>query len=68
MALPAAPRFLLLATNIYISRATGRLPPPVREAIDQAHLFHCSVALAEMAAVVANADPSRPGWAAMRDH
>lgn len=36
--------------------------------MDQALLFHCSVALAELAAGVANANPSRPGWPALRDH
>ncbi len=60
--------FLLLDTNIYINRAAGRLEPRTCEAIDQALLFHCSVALAELATGVANADPSRPGWPAMKDH
>jgi len=59
---------LLLDTNVYINRAAGRLAPQVRDAIDQALLFHCSVALAELAVGVANADPSRPGWLALRDH
>ncbi len=59
---------LLLDTNVYINRAAGRLAPPVRDAIDQALLFHCSVALAELAVGVANADPSRPDWPALRDH
>ena len=40
----------------------------MREFIDQALLFHCSVALAELACGVANADPSRPGWLAIQDH
>jgi predicted nucleic acid-binding protein len=59
---------LLLDTNIYISRAAGRLPAPLREVLDRSLLFHCSVALAELAVGVANADPSRPGWPALRDH
>ncbi len=59
---------LLLDTNVYINRAAGRLEAPVRDTIDQALLFHCSVALAELAVGVANADPSRPGWTALRDH
>lgn len=59
---------LLLDTNVYINRAAGRLAPPVHNAIDQALLFHCSVVLAELAVGVANADPSRPGWTALRDH
>ena len=67
-ALPTRPLFLLLDTNIYINHAAGRLAPDVRESIDQALLFHCSVALAELACGVANADPSRPGWLAIQDH
>jgi len=59
---------LLLDTNVYISRAAGRLPATLREVIDQALLFHCSVALAELTAGVANANPSRQGWPALRDH
>jgi predicted nucleic acid-binding protein len=66
--LPGRPLFLLLDTNIYIGRAAGRLDAAVCGAMDQALLFHCSVALAELAVGVANADPSRPGWVAMRDH
>ena len=66
--LSGAPLFLLLDTNVYIDRAAGRLEPRVRDAIDRALLFHCSVALAELAAGVAHADPSRRGWRAMRDH
>ena len=66
--LPTRPLFLLLDTNIYINHAAGRLAPDVRESIDQALLFHCSVALAELACGVANADPSRPGWLAIQDH
>jgi predicted nucleic acid-binding protein len=31
-------------------------------------LFHCSVCLGELATGVANADPSRPTWPAIRDH
>ncbi len=62
------PLVLLLDTNVYINRAAGRLALPVRGPIDQALLFHCSVALAELAVGVANADPSRPSWTALRDH
>jgi predicted nucleic acid-binding protein len=64
----AGPSVLLLDTNVYISRAAGRLPATLRELIDQSLLFHCSVVLAELAVGVANADPSRPGWPALRDH
>ncbi len=67
-ALSVGPLFLLLDTNVYINRAAGRLATHVREAIDQALLFHCSVALAELAVGVANADPSRPGWSAVQTH
>jgi len=63
-----SPRALLLDTNVYINRAAGRLAAPLREVIDQALLFHCSVGLAELSVGVANADPSRPGWSALRDH
>jgi len=66
--LPSGPLFLLLDTNVYVNRAAGRLASHVRDAVDQALLFHCSVALAELALGVANADPSRAGWTAMQDH
>ena len=66
--LRTSPLAVLLDTNIYIHRAAGRLPAPLREIIDQALLFHCSVAIAELAVGVSNADPSRLGWRAMRDH
>lgn len=59
---------LLLDTNVYIDRAAGRLAKPLRDMIDAALLFHCSVALAELAVGVANANPSRAGWTAIRDH
>ncbi|GJE58285.1 type II toxin-antitoxin system VapC family toxin [Methylobacterium trifolii] len=62
------PTVMLLDTSVYIHRAAGRLPVPLRDAIDRALLFHCAVALAELAVGVANADPARPGWVALRDH
>ena len=62
------PTALLLDTNVYIGRAAGRLPTALREIIDQALLFHCSVALAELAVGVANADPRHPGWLKLRNH
>jgi len=62
------PPVLLLDTNVYINRAAGRLAAPLRDLIDKALLFHCSVSLAELTVGVANADPSRSGWAALRDH
>ena len=64
----AGPAVLLLDTNVYINRAAGRLDRPLQDAIDGALLFHCSVALAELAVGVANADPARRGWPALRDH
>ena len=68
-ALASAPAaVLLLDTNVYIHRASGRLPPPLRDVIDRSLLFHCSVALSEMAVGVGASDPGRPGWRAMRDH
>jgi predicted nucleic acid-binding protein len=67
-ALPGGPLALLLDTNVYIARAAGRLMPALRDLIDHALLFHCSVALAELAVGVGNADPSQPGWTALRDH
>jgi predicted nucleic acid-binding protein len=66
--LPATPRCLLLDTNVYINSAAGRLASRVRDALDQALLFHCSVALAELATGIAHADPLHPNWPAMRDH
>ncbi len=62
------PAALLLDTNVYIHRAAGRLPAALAEMIDRTLLFHCTVALAELATGIANADPARPGWEAMRDH
>ncbi len=62
------PAALLLDTNVYISRAAGRLPNALRDLIDRSLLFHCSVALAELAVGVANAQPARPGWPLVRDH
>ncbi len=66
--LRGGPPVLLLDTNVYINRAAGRFEPALRDAIDRALLFHCSVALAELAVGVANADPARPEWTALRDH
>jgi predicted nucleic acid-binding protein len=68
LALPGRPLMLMLDTNVYINRAAGRVAPHVRDAIDNALLFHCSVALAELAVGVANAVPTRPGWSDMCDH
>ncbi len=59
---------LMLDTNVYINRASGRLPSALAALIDAALLFHCAVALGELATGVANADPGRPAWSALRDH
>lgn len=67
-ALTSPPQFLLLDTNIYINHAAGRLAPNVFNALDHALPFHCSVALAELACGIANANPSHPGWRAMQGH
>lgn len=55
-------------TNVYISDAAGRLPPAVEALLDRSLLFHCSVCLAELAMGVANGDPRRATWMAVRDH
>jgi hypothetical protein len=61
--------FCCSTPNVYISRAAGRLPAPLREVMDQALLFHRSVALAELAVGIANADPSRQNIPrSFRDH
>lgn len=52
----------MVDTNVYINNAAGRLPPGVEAALDRAVLFHCSVCVAEIAAGVANANPSHKGW------
>ena len=59
---------MMLDTRVYIHRAAGRLPSALRDLVDQALLFHCSVALSELAVGVANADPSQPTWPRLRDH
>ena len=64
----AGPVTLLLDTNVYINRASGRLGRPLQQIVDRSLLFHCSVALAELAAGVANADPGHAGWATLRDY
>jgi predicted nucleic acid-binding protein len=54
--------------NVYIMEAEGTLPIAAAFLAERALLFHCSVCLGELATGVANADPSRPTWPAIRDH
>jgi predicted nucleic acid-binding protein len=65
---PSGPPALVLDTNVCINQAAGRLPSVLRDIVDTVLLFHCSVALAELAVGFANADPLRQGWTALRDH
>jgi predicted nucleic acid-binding protein len=59
---------LLLDTNVYIKSAAGALPDVVALLIDRGLLFHCSVCIGEITTGVANADPARAGWKAIRNH
>jgi predicted nucleic acid-binding protein len=59
---------LLLDTNVYIRSAAGALPKSVEKLLDRGLLFHCAVCVAEITTGVANADPARAGWKALRDH
>lgn len=57
---------LLIDTNVYIRNAAGTLPQDAVASLDRALLYHCSVCLAELAAGVANGDPSHPNWPTVR--
>jgi predicted nucleic acid-binding protein len=59
---------LLLDTNVYIAAAAGTLPDAAAAVVERALLFHSTVCLGELATGVANADPTRPGWRAIRGH
>ena len=59
---------ILLDTNVYIRSAAGTLPQAAAALVDRGLLFHCSVCVAELATGVANADPRRASWKALRDH
>ncbi len=59
---------ILLDTNVYIRSAAGTLPTAAATLVDRALLFHCSVCVSELTTGVANADPARPAWKALRDH
>ena len=52
---PSGRALLMPDTNVYIRAAGGTLPASVRNLIERALLFHCSVCLAELATGVANA-------------
>ncbi len=58
----------MLDTGVYIHSAAGRLPQDLCRLLDRALLFHCAVALAELAVGIAAADPQGPVWQALRDH
>jgi len=55
-------------TNIYIMSAAGSLPDTVRLLLERSLLFHCSVCLTELATGIANFDPARSDWRAVKDH
>ena len=59
---------MLLDTNVYILSAAGTLPAAAAALVDRGLLFHCAVCVAELATGVANADPARSSWKALRDH
>ena len=59
---------MLLDTNVYIRSAAGTLLQAAAALVDRGLLFHCSVCVAELTTGVANADPARAGWTALRDH
>jgi len=59
---------LVVDTNVYIHAAAGTLPAAAEELVARGLLFHCSVCVAELSTGVANADPTRPDWKAIRDH
>jgi predicted nucleic acid-binding protein len=62
------PTVLVLDTTVYVHRAAGKLPQALQDVVNGALLFHCSVALSELAIGVASADPTLPSWPALRDH
>lgn len=59
---------ILLDTNVYIHDAAGTLPAPAAALVDRGLLFHSAVCVGELSTGVANADPTRDGWKALRDH
>ncbi len=67
-ATPDQARRLLLDTNVYIHLAAGSLPVEALALVEHAVAYHSSVCAGELAAGIANADPSHPSWRPMRDH
>jgi predicted nucleic acid-binding protein len=65
---PSGRALLLPDTNVYIKAAAGMLPALVQDLVERALLFHCSVCLGELAAGIANANPSLSTWSGLRDH
>lgn len=59
---------LLLDTCVYIHEAGGKLSVEAQALVDDCISFHSAVCVAELTTGVANADPTRSGWAAKRDH
>jgi predicted nucleic acid-binding protein len=55
-------------TTVYIDYAADRLPATALDLFNRSLSYHCSVCLSELVTGLANADPSRAGWAAKRDY
>jgi hypothetical protein len=58
---------LMLDTNVYIARATDRLPAAIIALVARRTVLHCGVALAELAITAGLLDPADPRTAATRD-
>jgi len=66
-ATPDQARRLLLDTNVYIHLAAGSLPLDAQTLVEHGVAYHSSVCIGELAAGIANADPSLPSWRFLRD-
>lgn len=64
---PTRPVALVADTNVYINDVAGRLPAQIETLLDRTILFHCSVCVGEITTGVANSDPTRAGWRAIRN-
>lgn len=53
---------LLLDTNIYVRQLAGTLPEYMNALLTATTLYHCSVALAEIAVGLGNRDPTHPDY------